>query len=50
MYAFPVDREMIGWPSSVSKQLRIVTVEPKKNIGALNRIHNEEHSYISMLF
>jgi len=31
MYAFPVDRETIGWPSSVMEQLSIVTMEPKKH-------------------
>lgn len=28
MYAFPVDKQTTGWPSSVSEQLSIVTTEP----------------------
>lgn len=50
MYAFPVDREIIGWPSSVSEQLSIVTVEPIKNIQALNCIYNQEHTCSVLLF
>jgi len=29
MYAFPVDKQTTGWPSSVREQLSIVTTEPK---------------------
>jgi hypothetical protein len=28
MYAFPVDKQTTGWPSSVREQLSIVTTEP----------------------
>jgi hypothetical protein len=40
MYAFPVDRETIGWPSSVREQLSIVTTEPKKHNRGIKIIHN----------
>jgi len=29
IYAFPVDKQTMGWPSSVREQLSIVTTEPK---------------------